>query len=321
MRLFLGFDGGGTKTACVLCDEAGMLLGAGMSGPSNYLYCGKALAAASVTEAQNQAFQQAGIPPQRVDTAYMASAAIRLHNGDRHMPFFRTCIDARHMICESDIYPIWFGGARERPAVVSIADTGSSTYVCRKDGFVRVGGWGPLLGDEGSGYDIGLQALRLTARMSDGRVGTDQNFVDAILQHFALSDARGMIRALNSGDTRSKVAGVARLVTEAAQAGNRTAMMLLENAAEQVVCAVTAACVQDTGTEPLPLILSGSLLQPGAPIFSRIQRMLPAYTDRISGVEYAAFAPAAAAAALALHSRGLDTAAERLLSQAGGVQI
>lgn len=318
MRLFLGFDGGGSKTACVLCDDAGTLLGTGVSGPSNYLYCGKELAASSVTQAQNRAFQQAGILPQRVDTAYMASAAIRLHNGGRHVPFFQTCIDAENLICESDIYPIWFGGARERPAVVSIAGTGSITYVCRKDAFVRVGGWGPLLGDEGSGYDIGLQALRLTARMSDGRAELDPDFAGAMLRHFALSDARGMIQALNSGEARSKVAGVARLATEMARAGNRTATTLLEHAAEQIVRAITAACAQDIGAEPLPLLLSGSLMRPDVPVFGFIQRMLPAYTDRISSVQYAGFAPAAAGAALALHSRGLDAAAERLLRQAGG---
>ena len=80
-----GIDGGGTKTACVLTDEEGRLLGTGIGGPSNYLYCGKELAAESVRTATEQAFKEAGLEPQKLDAAYMASAAILLQHGDAHV--------------------------------------------------------------------------------------------------------------------------------------------------------------------------------------------------------------------------------------------
>ena len=51
MKLFAGYDGGGTKTACVLTDETGRILGSGLGGPSNYLYCGREVAAESVRTA------------------------------------------------------------------------------------------------------------------------------------------------------------------------------------------------------------------------------------------------------------------------------
>ena len=59
MKLFAGYDGGGTKTACVLTDETGKILGSGLGGPSNYLYCGKETAAESVRTATEQAFAAA----------------------------------------------------------------------------------------------------------------------------------------------------------------------------------------------------------------------------------------------------------------------
>ncbi len=318
LKLFAGFDGGGTKTACVLCDEAGTILGHGFGGPSNYLYCGREAAFQSVKMAQEQAFHDAGLTVQKLCTAYMASAAIRLGNGEAHAPFFRGCIDAESLICESDIYPIWYGTVGEKPAVVSIVGTGYITYICRKDVFIRVGGWGPLLGDEGSGYDIGLHALRLAARIRDGRCPKDEAFFDAVLCHLDLQDAFDMIRAVNSGDARKKIAGVARVVVALADAGNASAIQILQNAAEEIALSIGSACEQDAKTDRLPVVLSGGLMQEDRMLFKLVRGRIPAYTNRICEVKAAAVSPAASAAALALHSRGLEAAARKVLAQSGG---
>ena len=87
MKLFAGYDGGGTKTACVLTDETGRILGFGLGGPSNYLYCGCEVAAESVRAATAEAFADADLPMARLDTAYMASAAILIDHGDALYPF------------------------------------------------------------------------------------------------------------------------------------------------------------------------------------------------------------------------------------------
>ena len=200
MKLFAGYDGGGTKTACVLTDETGRILGFGLGGPSNYLYCGREMAAESVRTATAEAFADADLPMARLDTAYMASAAILIQHGDAHVPFFSTCIDAEHVICESDIYNIWFGAVRDTPAVITIAGTGAITYICSKEGHLRVGGWGPLLGDEGSGYDLGLRALKLACRMYDGREPMEPGFMDAMFRHYAVSTPGELLRLLNQGD-------------------------------------------------------------------------------------------------------------------------
>ena len=232
MKLFAGYDGGGTKTACVLTDETGRILGSGLGGPSNYLYCGREVAAESVRTATAQAFASAGLPMQQLDTAYMASAAILIQHGDAHVPFFSTCIDADRIICESDIYNIWFGSVRERPAVVSIAGTGAITYICSKDSFLRVSGWGPLLGDEGSGYDLGLRALKLACRMYDGRELSESMFLDGIFQHYGVTTPFELLRKLNQGDTRSIVADAAKAVFSLYAKGSAAAAGLLESCAE-----------------------------------------------------------------------------------------
>ncbi len=321
MKLFAGYDGGGTKTACVLTDEEGRLLGTGIGGPSNYLYCGKELAAESVRTATEQAFKQAGLELQKLDAAYMASAAILIQHGDAHVPFFSTCIDADLVLCESDIYPIWYGSVREDPAVVQIAGTGALTYVCSTEGFTRVSGWGPLLGDEGSGYDVALRSLRIVCRMYDGRIPMDKEFVDTIFAHYEAESPFGILRALRQDDQRSKVASCARLVFDLYAKGNPTAKAVLEDTADEIALAITTAAMNSPATKPLAAVMSGSLVQPGRALYPMLEERLlkeGSPINRMCGLEAH---PAAASAALALHARGLDDAAEALLENAKGVML
>ena len=320
MKLFAGYDGGGTKTACVLTDETGRILGSGIGGPSNYLYCGREVAAQSVRTATEKAFASAGLPMQRLDTAYMASAAILIQHGDAHVPFFSTCIDADHVICESDIYNIWFGSVRERPAVITIAGTGSITYICSTEGYLRVGGWGPLLGDEGSGYDLGLRALKLACRMYDGREPEEKAFMDALFGHYELSTPGELLRKLNKGDTRSAVADAAKVVCGLYAAGSPAAKALLESCAEEIALTVQTAIRRDGGSAAYPLILSGGLVRPDGPLDAMLKDKLLRPGSGISEITALQVHPAVASAALALHHAGLSQAVEDLLDAAKGWQ-
>ena len=321
MKLFAGYDGGGTKTACVLTDDTGKILGSGVGGPSNYLYCGREVAAESVRAATARAFADAGIPMRRLDTAYMASAAILIQHGDAHVPFFSTCIDADHVICESDIYNIWFGSVREKPAVITIAGTGAITYICSKDGHLRVGGWGPLLGDEGSGYDLGLRALKLACRMYDGREPVEQAFMDALFGHYELSTPGELLRKLNKGDTRSAVADAAKVVFTLYDQGSPTAAALLESCVEEIALAVETAIRRDGGAAEYPLILSGGLVRQESPLYAMLKERLLVPGSGISDITALQVHPAVASAALALHHAGLDTAVETLLETAKGWKL
>ena len=321
MKLFAGYDGGGTKTACVLTDETGRILGSGIGGPSNYLYCGREVAAESVRTATAQAFANAGIPEQRLYTAYMASAAILIQYGDAHVPFFSTCIDADHVICESDIYNIWFGSVRERPAVITIAGTGSITYICSKENYLRVGGWGPLLGDEGSGYDLGLRALKLACRMYDGREPKEEDFMAAMFRHHETATPGELLRKLNRGDTRSAVADTAKAVFALYDQGSPTAAALLESCAEEIALTVRTAIRRDGGSAEYPLILSGGLVRKESPLYAMLQEKLLQPGSGISEITALQVHPAVASAALALHHAGYEDAVELLLETAKGWQL
>ncbi len=316
MKIFAGYDGGGTKTAVVLSDETGRLLGTGVGGPSNHLYCGKETAGKSVREATLRAFESAGLSPIRLEAAYMASAAILLHHGQSHLPFFSTCIDAKRLICECDLYPIWYGAVGDAPAVISIAGTGAITYVLSPGGFTRVSGYGPLLGDEGSGYDLALRALRTACRMADGRVKMDEAFMKTMLDHYDADGPLMLLRLLNQGDIRSKVASCAKTVCELYAKDNPTAQALVAESADEIALAILTAANASECPKPLPAVLSGSLVKPGRPLFSLVKERLLTPNSPIASVCAAKVHPAVAAAALALRSEGLEASAMRLMADA-----
>ena len=304
MKLYAGFDGGGSKTACFLADEQGQLLGQGIGGPSNYLFCGREVAGKSVRDALDGAFRAAGLEKQRLSCAFVGSAAILLGHGDFHAPFFREWIDTDRLFCDSDILPVWFGGAKGGEAVVAIAGTGSIAYGCTIEGFFRVGGWGPLLGDEGSGYDLGRRALQTAARMADGRMKAEPAFVQAVLDTYGVETPHELISAVKGEDSRSKIAACAKTVFALAETGSAAADKLLEETAEELSLLCRTAA-RKAGRETLPVVLTGGL---SAGILPRLKKQL-------SSVIPLQMHPGLACAALALEKDGLRQAARRLLEE------
>lgn len=302
MKLYAGFDGGGSKTACCLADAQGNLLGIGIGGPSNYLFCGKETAAQSVRDALEGAFAAANYLTQPLEGVFVGSAAVLLGHGDAHKPFFQECIDSAQLDCDSDILPVWFGGAQGQAAVVAIAGTGSIAYGCNEQGFFRVGGWGPLLGDEGSGYDLGRKGLQLVARMADGRMAEEPLFLREILQFYGVKTPHELIWTVKGEDSREKIAACTRVLAKLAEQGSPAALGLLEdNAGELALLCKTAA--RKAGSEALPVILAGGLSDV----------MLPWLRERLGDVRRLEVQPCVACAAMALHRAGRKEAAGALL--------
>ena len=94
-----------------------------------------------------------------------------------------------------------------------------------------VGGWGPLLGDEGSGYEIGLNALKAAIYSHDGRRAKSMLY-DLVMEKWNLTNLWGIVTHLaGNPDARHKVASAAPLCAKAANAGDRVALRIYEHAA------------------------------------------------------------------------------------------
>src|SRR6202790_33837 len=174
MRFVLGFDGGGTKTDCVLMDESGAILGRSHAGPSNPLRVGFGAAMASVREAARQVLAQAGLPES--STAAALCAGLAGAGPPESAEKIRTLLAAefpQSMILMCTDLDLALEAAGDGPAIVLIAGTGSAAIgrnAAKESG--RAGGYGSQIGDEGSAYDIGRRAV-LTAMHENDRTGVD----------------------------------------------------------------------------------------------------------------------------------------------------
>jgi N-acetylglucosamine kinase-like BadF-type ATPase len=168
MRFVLGFDGGGTKTECVLMDEQRHVRASARSGPSNPMRVGFGGALVAICESGRAAMQNAQLSPSDISVicAGLAGAAQpesqsrmqRLLETEFPGPLVHVCTDL----------DLTLEATGDGPAIVLIAGTGSSVVGRGLDGRIaRVGGHGPLLGDEGSAYDVGRRAAISALREAD----------------------------------------------------------------------------------------------------------------------------------------------------------
>lgn len=133
----------------------------------------------------------------------------------------------------------------------------------------RVGGWGLLLGDEGSGYGLGLAALRAVVRAHDGR-GQPSSLTAAVLQAAGVDAPEGLV-AWSAGASKGEIAALAPLVVSAATTADIAAKGILDNAAHELGMHVLALNARlGPWSEPPLLALAGALLAPGSPLRARV---------------------------------------------------
>jgi len=151
-------------------------------------------------------------------------------------------------------------GVPDGDGAVLIAGTGSITYARVGERSYRAGGYGYLLGDDGSGFAIGRSALAQLLRSYDERVGREPLF-EAIEAHLDAADARAVLaRVYRSEDAPATIAALAPLVIERASAGERLASKIVQSAASELVELVKALVgMAHIAARELPLVYAGGL--------------------------------------------------------------
>ena len=169
MGYSLGFDGGGTKTHCVLLDAKGAVIGEGRGGPANPLRGGYDAAFSSLREAAEVALEAARIRSSAITGVCAGIAgAGRRSVSRRIMVFLAQEFPTALAQVTTDFEVALEAGAGAGPGVVLIAGTGSVAYGRNANGeTARSGGHGPWIGDAGSAFDIGRQAVSAVARARD----------------------------------------------------------------------------------------------------------------------------------------------------------
>lgn len=299
MELIVGVDGGGSKTRALVADGELRVLGEAAAGSSNVQSVGLDGAARAIGEAVAAALAAAGAPGARASAVCLGLAGVgRPAQRERVAAWAAGAFGGAPCAVVTDLEPVLAAGTPVGWGVAVIAGTGSSCLARAPGGPpLRVGGWGHLLGDEGSGYDLARRALRLATQTADGRADAHA-LLRAVLDHYGAPAADALVGLAYADTAPATVAAVARPVIALAEAGDAHARALLDaTAADLALLAATAA--RRLGLDAAPLALAGGLL--GASPYLR---------DRLA----AALAPALAPATyVADPARGTLVLARRLL--------
>ncbi len=323
--MYLGVDGGGTKTALVLVDREGSIRATHLAPGSYYLTIGIDELGTLLASAVGAVLAKAGLRRDEVDFAFFglpaygedASVTGALSRAAEHS------LRAGAVLCGNDMICGWAGSLLGCDGISIVAGTGSIGYGERGGAAARCGGWGELFSDEGSAYWIACRGLNLFARMSDGRAvkGPLHEIVRRHLDIHEDLDLCGHVYSRLGGD-RAQIAQLGKLVTAAAEQGDDQAIAILAEAASELALIVDATRrrLGFTAAEPVKVSYSGGVFEnAGAVLQQRFRAALSAFWPRYE-VQAPALPPAIGAALYAAKRHGTplsSQAIERLRLQTG----
>jgi len=278
--MYLGVDGGGTKTAFALVGSDGALKASHVGASIDYLANGIAGARARLIEGIRATLAQQSLSPSSIAFAFFGLPAYG-EDGETigeldAMP--SELLDASHYRCGNDMICSWAGSLACTDGISVIAGTGSMAYGEYAGRQARCGGWGELIGDEGSAYWIAREGMNLFSRMSDGRAARGP-LHRLVRERFGFSnDLYLCSRIYGAGaERRDSFAQFARLVNEAAQAGDAAAAGIFTRGAQELVDCVIATrrALGPPATAVLPVSHSGG-------VFNNVPVMVDAFREGLA---------------------------------------
>ncbi|MEP0767475.1 MAG: hypothetical protein HRF45_13185 [Fimbriimonadia bacterium] len=269
---FAGLVGGGSVTECVLCNAQGEVVGVGCAGPCNTNFVRESEARAAIREAVSQAFANVGrcvaagvavaggfseeTPGLEAAGAGLSERCGRVVRYAEHQAALAAC------------------GVYEDEGVAVVAGTGSSAVAYRNGRHASAGGWGSLLGDEGSGWDIAVKALRAATRSHDGAGPKSEPLERAVKEHFGADCLWDLVRVVyRDGVPRARIAALCkRLAVE--QDDPVVAGLFSRAAADLAAVAVAAAAKLYDRSDPVTFALSGGVWKAGDPLCETFREMV-----------------------------------------------
>ena len=279
--MFLGVDGGGTKTAYALIDAEGNIRASHTSGSVSHLSEGFARAAALLGDGIRAVLREGGIAAASVDFAFLGLGAYGEDSATTGqmdaMP--SGVIDSSKYRCGNDMICSWAGSLACRDGISVIAGTGSMAYGEYEGRTARAGGWGELIGDEGSAYWIAREGMSLFSRMSDGRAARGP-LLALVRERLALASDLDLCARIygEHANTRGAFARFAQLIDEAADAGDEQAREIFVRAAGELAACVRAvrSMIRAPDGVVLPVSYSGGAFA-GSPL------LLNAFSTALAG--------------------------------------
>ena len=228
MDKYLVIDSGGTKTIAVIFDEEKNILGKGISKGGNSYSIGEEQAIKNVISAYEAAKNQSKVEVTEIKKAYL------------FIPSFKPCIKKFKQITglnaeiKDEIDELKFASFKHNDGIVILSGTGSFGFVIIDGKHTSIGGWGAILGDEGSAYDIGLTFIKSCIKLYENDVKSEA--IDEMLKFYDIENMHELRRKISFNlKTREEIASLAKLVTKLAEENVEIAKVALYKGLDKLV--------------------------------------------------------------------------------------
>lgn len=252
---FLGVDGGGSKTTAVVFNEKGEFICSARGESINYYSVG----IDSARLAMKNIIENLSIKKFRCAVIGMSALNERATEEETER-FCSGIIDSENIIMDSDLFVALEAMDISGECAAIISGTGSMAVCRNSDGAIsHTGGWGYILGDEGSGYAIGLGGIKAAIRAAEN-CAPETTLLDECLEYFSINNIYDLIDLYYEKNvSRKKTAAFARLVSKCCENGDAVAKSILEYEAKQL--SQTALGLLKDKNKDIPIGLWGGVFQ------------------------------------------------------------
>ena len=276
----LGIDVGGTKTVCLLADEDGRVIAEGHEEGANLQGAGELALEKVLHSVMERTLEGTDVFPSAI---CLGIAGVDRASDEVVVRGIMSRIGYKaRILIVNDALIALEAGVGDGAGIVIVSGTGSIAYGRNEHGEAsRAGGWGYVLGDEGSGYWIGRLALRAVVRHADGR-GRVTSLTPRLLEHFGVQRAAELIHQVYHEELSPRsIAAAAQYVQHARDEGDVVATGILHRAADELMAAATAVMTRLELTDtPFTFVLSGGMFKAVPWLHDQMQLLLPALAKR-----------------------------------------
>ena len=301
-RYVIGVDGGGTKTEFVLIDYSGNVIGRVKGESTNYQAVGAKKLKEELLNGFNSLINSTNVTSNKIEHIFLGLAGAGRESDKKEITaLFNDTEFDKKVVVDSDAMAALAGAFGTGPGIIIIAGTGAICFGKNSQGkIVRSGGWGYLLGDEGSGYFIGREAIIAALKDVDGR-GEKTKLRSKIEKHFNLSSVDQIIPQIYQNRIdRVAIADLAPIVFEQAGQGDAVAEEIIRRTGKELgILAKAVAQYLNFESDEIKVALIGSIFKQKEVLINEISKELYEISWNLE-ISDPMFAPQYGAALLAL---------------------
>lgn len=277
MKYVIGIDGGGTKSVISIADLQGNIIVTEQGGPTNIRSEGESQVYNTLRYLIESTVKKANLKIEKCEAICIGTAGAGREEEQKIIKQYIQAIGIkRNIIITNDAEIVIAEVTKGKAGIAVIAGTGSIAYGIGKNGEkVRIGGWGHIVGDEGSAYYIGIEAIKAALRCYDGRESYTE-LLPMTMKEINIKNPEEFVKFVYRKDIiKSEIASLAKVVDEAYKKGDKKAKEILLKAAEELfVLAKTAIKGIRAEKDSITVVVSGSVFINNVFVYEEFVKLL-----------------------------------------------